>query len=113
MRTVTLGISSVEATRRRMAAAFEGRRQGAFLSFETVDLLWKVLTPNRWAILKAMAGKGPLTIRAVGELVGRDVKAVHTDVTALTRAGILERTEGGIVFPYDAVHVDFTLMAMA
>jgi predicted transcriptional regulator len=41
-----------------------------------------------------------------------DVKAVHTDVTALIEAGVLERTAtGGIVFPFEAVKVEFLLHA--
>jgi predicted transcriptional regulator len=44
--------------------------------------------------------------------VERDVKAVHGDVTALINAGILSKTaDGMIVFPYDAIHVDFMLKA--
>jgi predicted transcriptional regulator len=46
--------------------------------------------------------------------VGRDVKAVHGDVQTLLNAGILDRTaDGRVVFPYDAVHVDFTLTKAA
>jgi len=42
----------------------------------------------------------------------RDVKAVHGDVQALLQAGIVQKTEKGlIVFPFDAVHVDFMLEA--
>jgi predicted transcriptional regulator len=42
----------------------------------------------------------------------RDVKAVHGDIHALLNAGLLQKTEKGlIVFPYDAVHVDFMLKA--
>lgn len=44
--------------------------------------------------------------------VERDVKAVHGDVTALLNAGLLSKTDDGmIVFPYDAIHVDFMLKA--
>ncbi len=44
--------------------------------------------------------------------MGRDVKAVHGDVTALLNAGILDRHEsGGIVFPFETIQVDFTLRA--
>jgi hypothetical protein len=40
------------------------------------------------------------------------VKAVHGDVRALLDAGVLERDDAGrVVFPYDAVHVDFVLAA--
>lgn len=42
----------------------------------------------------------------------RDVKAVHGDVTALLNAGVLFKTgDAMIVFPCDAIHVDFMLKA--
>jgi predicted transcriptional regulator len=43
--------------------------------------------------------------------VGRDVKAVHSDVHALLKAGVLHKAEGKIVFPYDALRLDVTLHA--
>jgi len=37
---------------------------------------------------------------------------VHTDVHALLNAGLLDKTDDGkIIFPFDAVHVDFMLQA--
>ncbi len=112
MRTVTLGVASVEETMRRAEAAFRGEAQGEFISFASVDLLWKVLTRKRWELLKAIAGQGPMTIREAARRVGRDVKAVHGDAHALLDAGVLDRTgDGRIVFPYDAIHVDFVLQA--
>jgi predicted transcriptional regulator len=113
MRTVTLGVSSIEDTKRQMTAAFQGEQQGEFISFASIELLWKVLTAKRWEILRAMAGQGALSIREVARRVGRDVKAVHGDTTALVNAGVLDRTDDGVVFPYDAVHVDFTLSRAA
>lgn len=42
----------------------------------------------------------------------RDVKGVHGDVHALLSAGILQKTEDGLItFPFDAVHVDIILHA--
>ena len=113
MRTVTLGVSSVEETKRRMAAAFGGEAQGEVISFASVDLLWRVLTAKHWEILCAMTGQGELPFREVARRVGGDVKAVHREVTALIDAGVLDRAPGGVVFPYDAVHVDFTLRKAA
>lgn len=110
MRTVTLGVSSIEETQRQAAAAFRGEKVGEFISFATVELLWKVLTVKRWDILQAMTGQGEMTIREIGRRVDRDVKAVHGDVQALLVAGVLDRAVSGrVIFPYDAVHVDFTL----
>ena len=112
MAAVTIGIAAVEDARSRMRHAFEGRAQGAFISFATVELLWKVITPKRWELLRAMTGAGPLAIREAARRVGRDVKSVHGDVSALIKTGVIDRTQDGqIVFPYDEIHVDFVLHA--
>ena len=84
----------------------------ARISFATPELLWQVLTPKRWQLLKALCGAGPVSIREAARRAGRDVKAVHGDVTALLNAGVLDRTDTGrIVFPFDAVKVEFLLQA--
>jgi predicted transcriptional regulator len=112
MNTVTIGVSSPEAAKARMRRAFKGEKQGAFISFTSLELLWKILTPKRWEIVRTMAGVGPLTIREVSRRVRRDVKSVHGDVQALLKAGVIDRAEDGrIVFPYDQVHVDFVVNA--
>lgn len=112
MKTVTVEVASTQEVTRRALEALKGRRQRARISFATPELLWKVLTAKRWEVLKAMAGRGPLTIREVARSVHRDVKAVHGDVHGLLDAGLLERTETNrVVFPYDAIRVEFTLRA--
>jgi predicted transcriptional regulator len=84
----------------------------ARISFATPELLWKVLTAKRWELLKALKGAGPVSIREAARRVGRDVKAVHSDVTALLMAGVLSRAESGrIEFPFEAVKVEFLLQA--
>jgi len=113
MNTVTLSVASRTDIRDRVRAAFQGEAQGSRVSFASVDLLWQTLTKKRWDILRIMTGQGELSIREVARRVGRDVKAVHGDVTALIHAGVLDRNAGGVVFPYDAVHVDFTLTKAA
>lgn len=86
--------------------------KSARISFATPELLWQVLTAKRWELLKALCGAGPVSIREAARRVGRDVKAVHGDVTALLNAGVLDRAEtGGIVFPYEAVKIEFMLQA--
>ena len=113
MTTVTISVASQRGARDRLKAAFAGRAQGGSrISFVSHALLWQVLTPKRWAVLEAMTGAGPLALREIARRVGRDVKGVHTDVHALLNAGVIDRTDSGAFeFPYDAVHVDFTLRA--
>jgi predicted transcriptional regulator len=53
-----------------------------------------------------------VSIRETARRVGRDVKAVHGDVTALLNAGILIHTDDRrIIFPFEAVKVEFLLHA--
>ena len=86
--------------------------KAARISFATPELLWKVLTAKRWELLKALCGAGPVSIREAARRVGRDVKAVHSDITALLNAGVLDRAVGGgIFFPFEAVKVEFLLQA--
>jgi predicted transcriptional regulator len=87
-------------------------QKAARISFATPELLWQVLTVKRWELLKALCGAGPVSIREAARRVDRDVKAVHGDVTALLKAGVLDRAEGGgIVFPFEAIKVEFLLQA--
>lgn len=87
-------------------------QQDAHIGFATPELLWKVLTAKRWQLLKVLCGAGPVSIREAARRVGRDVKAVHGDIVALREAGLVESADGGgIVFPYDAVKVEFVLHA--
>ena len=114
MRTVILGVETQGDLTRRILATAHGRRKAGDdrISFESVSDLWRVLAPKRMEIVRVMTGAGPLTIREVARRVDRDFKGVHSDVTLLLGAGILERTETGRVeFPYDRVHVEFDMMA--
>jgi len=53
-----------------------------------------------------------MSIREAARCVGRDVNAVHGDVSALLNAGLLSKTDDCmIVFPFDAIHVNFMLKA--
>ena len=112
MRIVKLEVSSREKSNQRFLRAFKGEAQGAVISFASPALLFKVLSGKRWDLLKSLTGAGPMTIREAARRVERDVKAVHGDVHALLNAGLLQKTDDGrIVFPFDAVHVDFMLKA--
>lgn len=114
MKTVTLDVRSPSDAMTDFVQAWKtGKSQrSARISFATPELLWQVLTAKRWELLKALCGAGPVSIREAARRAGRDVKAVHGDVTALLDAGILNRTpDGKIEFPFDAVKVEFMLQA--
>lgn len=114
MKTVTLEVRDPKGAMAEFSKAWRSGKpeRSARISFATPELLWKVLTAKRWELLKVLCGAGPVSIREAARRLDRDVKAVHGDVTALLNAGVLDRTEAGeIVFPYDAVKVEFLLQA--
>jgi predicted transcriptional regulator len=115
MNTVTIEVASRAHTDARFVqAARNGKPSGAFITFPTVEALWSTLTAKRWELVQSLCGSGPVSVREAARRVGRDVKRVHEDVQVLLETGVLERMEdGSIVFPFDAVHVDFVLKPSA
>jgi predicted transcriptional regulator len=114
MKTVTLDVRTPEQAMADFAQSWKSGKpqKSARISFATPELLWRVLTQKRWELLKALCGAGPVSIREAARRAGRDVKAVHGDVTALLNAGVLNRADDGrILFPFDAVKVEFLLKA--
>jgi len=114
MKTITLDVRNPTDSTADFTRAWKTNKpqRSARISFATPELLWRVLTAKRWELIKVLCGAGPVSIREAARRVGRDVKAVHGDVTALLDAGILDRTANGrIVFPYEAVKVEFLLHA--
>ncbi len=113
VRTVTISVASRSTVNSRFRAAMHGKAQGSYITFASPTLLWRTLTAKRMEMLQAMAGRGPLALRELARLVRRDVKSVHGDVAVLVTAGVLDKTDDGVEFPYDAAHVDFTLTKAA
>ena len=114
MNTVVLEVRSLKEVLADSARAMQAGRPegGARIGFASPELLWEVLTAKRWEILRVLCGLGPVSIREAARRVGRDVKAVHRDITTLLKAGLLARTpERRIVFPFDSVKVEFLLRA--
>lgn len=114
MKTLTLDVQSPAESMAAFANAWKSGKpqKSARISFASPELLWRVLTQKRWELLKDLCGAGPVSIREAARRTGRDIKAVHGDVTALLSAGIIDRTaDGRIIFPFEAVKVEFLLQA--
>jgi len=79
----------------------------ALLSFASLPLLLKNLSPARWELLARLRAAGPLSVFALAKLLGRDYKNVHTDVSRLMALGLIERTESSLVrVAWDAVRAE-------
>jgi predicted transcriptional regulator len=84
------------------------------LEFESPAALFRVLSPKRWELIERLQSIGPSSVRGLARELERDVKRVHDDVGGLMDCGLVERTDNGkIQVPYDVIHADFNLSAVA
>lgn len=91
-----------------------GRAQGDALQFESPTALFRVLSPKRWELIERAQKLGPCSVRGLARELERDVKRVHEDVGTLMEYGLMARREDGkYLVPYDVIHVDFDLRAVA
>ena len=115
---VDLGISSLEELGKRFTGAWNKAEAGdedvsEAISFENLEVLLRTLTPKRLELLKYLAtnGKG-LSIRKLAGELQRDYRNVHSDVSALSEIGLIEKTAEDLVFaPYKMVHAHLSLVA--
>jgi predicted transcriptional regulator len=85
-------------------------QHSARISFESMELLLKVLTPNRWALLRKLRAIGASSIRALAHGLGRDYRGVHADVAALREAGLIERqTDGKVLVPWSRIIAEMSV----
>ncbi|QLH81195.1 transcriptional regulator [Halosimplex pelagicum] len=86
------------------------------LRFESYSELFDLLSAQRIELLEAIATHDPASIRAAAELVGRDYKTVHQQLSELAELGVIEWTDtepGGAKkpqFPYDGLEIDLDLV---
>lgn len=107
MDTLRIEVASDDEFNARIVQAVErGEPQPPGYFFDTEEALLDTLTGNRFAILKALAGAGPVGVRELARRVGRDVRAVHADAQRLAAMGLIDKTgDGKLHFPYKAVDI--------
>jgi len=94
---------SLKETKEVMETLAEGKsvEPSSYVAFEDLDLVTKVLTKERMALLKAIRQHNPSSIRELARLLGRNYKNVHSDVMLLSEYGILDlQKEGKSRKPY-------------
>lgn len=82
----------------------------AHLAFERMEGLLRVLTANRWRLLRRLRTDGASSIRALAKALERDYRGVHADVVALVDAGLVERDpDGRISVPWTRITAEMAL----
>lgn len=82
----------------------------AHVSFETMDGLLKVITANRWTLLRTLRRTGASSVRSLAKALGRDYRGVHADVATLVETGLIEKQEDGrISVPWSRIRAEMAL----
>jgi len=86
------------------------------LSFSTPAQLVSELSPKRMELLQVLKKAGPLSIRALAKMMGRNYSNVHADVQRLIEHGLIEKDAADHVHvPWDdvVVRMNASLMRLA
>ncbi len=107
------GAMEDEASRRFVDAWHRADRGETFherhLAFESWDALARVLTGKRMELLRYVRRHKVTSVRALAKALERDYSNVHADVQALTAAGLLDATDGGVRADYDAIETKIAI----
>jgi predicted transcriptional regulator len=105
---ITVGGAMEEEAASRFVDAWHRAERGEtfherHLAFESWDALARVLTGKRMELLRYVRRHKVTSVRALAKALGRDYSNVHADVQALTAAGLLDASDGGVRADYDAI----------
>jgi predicted transcriptional regulator len=99
---VTMGIKSVRDGLKDFSDTFKALQQGEHVKpqpegiyFTDFEAFRKVMTPQRFALLKMIREKHPDSISGLAEMSARNIKNVSDDVKALVNLGLVEISQTG------------------
>jgi predicted transcriptional regulator len=111
---ITVGGAMDEEASRRFVDAWRRAERGEIfherhLAFESWDALARVMTGKRMELLHFVRRHKVTSVRALAKALGRDYSNVHADVQALTSAGLLDTSDGGVQADYDVIETKIAI----
>lgn len=79
------------------------------VTFPDLPALLHALPPKRLELLRALHAQPAPSIKALAERLGRDYKRVHEDIETLTESGLIDREDGNLRAPYDAITAEMRM----
>lgn len=111
---VQVHVGTTEDMGQRFISAWHRTTKGerireTHLTFPDLPAMLNALTPKRLELLRALHARPAPSIKALAERLGRDYKRVHQDVETLAESGLVERADGSLRAPYDAITAEMRL----
>lgn len=111
--TVTVG-GTLEDDLSAFAGAWRRAERGEavadhVLAFESWEGLARVMTGERFRLLRHLHAHPEPSVSALARALGRQYRRVHADVIALEVAGLLERTTGEVRATADRITAELQL----
>ena len=117
-RKIEVTVGNLSGTLDRFERAWQrgvaGKTRGTEvrLTFESLPVLLKNLTPARWTLLETLKRSGPMSINELARLLERNYKNVHTDVTRLIELELIDRVQDQqIAVAWDTITAEMKLAA--
>ncbi|HJS92267.1 MAG TPA: hypothetical protein VJ738_20045 [Steroidobacteraceae bacterium] len=79
------------------------------VTFPDLPAMLNALTPKRLELLRDVHRAPAPSVKALAQRLGRDYKRVHEDVETLAASGLLQRENGRVSAPYDAITAEMRL----
>ena len=79
------------------------------LAFESWEGLARVMTGERYRVLRHLHAHPEPSVSALARALGRQYRRVHADVAALEDAGLLDRSAGTVRVTADRITADIRL----
>jgi predicted transcriptional regulator len=79
------------------------------VTFPDLPAMLSALTPKRLELLRDVHREPASSIKALAVRLGRDYKRVYEDVETLAASGLLQREDGRVSAPYDAITAEMRL----
>lgn len=111
---VDMHVGTIEDMSRRFVSAWHRLENGekvreTHVTFPDLKALLKALSPKRLELLQAVHRDPAPSIKALAIRLRRDYKRVYEDVETLTASGLLQREDGRVSAPYDAITAEMRL----
>lgn len=89
--------------------ATRGEVQGRYLTFPTIELMHKVMTARRWAMIQCLQQQGPLGLGQLSRAMELDSGNLTRDLKPLKEYGLIVDTEEGLSVSYDEIRLELVL----